>query len=70
MKLVGDTTMSGLPRSWIDTFVANKAFEDHAMSMIVAMNEIRQEKKADEMAARERAFRYADTIRYIIGDKK
>lgn len=54
-----DPKMPWNERNWLDTFVKNKAFENHAMNMIVAMNEKRIDDKADEEAAKE-AKRRAD----------
>lgn len=48
-----DSTMPWNVRNWLDTFVKNKAFETHAMTMIVAMNEKRLNDAADLAAAKE-----------------
>lgn len=64
-----DPSMPWNQRSWFDTFVQNKAFETHAMDMIVAMNEIRQEKKAEKEAMIERAVHLANTYAMLGGRK-
>ena len=57
-------------KTWLDTFVKNKAFETHAMDMIAAMNEKRIDDSAEEALLREHArinaLSYANTIRMLM----
>lgn len=52
-------------RTWIDTFTHNKAFETHAVSLILAMNEIREEKKKAQQDNMDRAVHLAETYKML-----
>ena len=58
-NIENDPTMPWNEKTWLDTFWKNKAFENNAMDMIVAMNEKRIDDAADLEAAKE-AKRRAD----------
>ena len=68
-----DSTMPWNQKSWLDTFVNNKAFETHAMDMIVAMNEKRIDDAADLEAAKEAKRRfdesYVNTVAMLLNLK-
>lgn len=70
-----DPTMPWNQKGWLDTFWKNKAFSDHAMTMIVSMDEKRKADKADEEASKEAKRRadesYVNTVAMLLGlDKK
>ena len=71
--LENDLTMPWNARNWLDTFVKNKAFETHAMTMIVAMNEKRLNDAADLAAAKEAKRRsdesYVNTVAMLLNLK-
>jgi len=68
-----DPKMPWNEKTWLDTFVKNKAFETHAMSMIVAMNEKRIDDAADLEAAKEAKRRsdesYVNTVAMLLNLK-
>ena len=59
--------------TWLDTFWKNKAFENNAMNMIVAMNEKRKDDAADLEASKEAKRRadesYVNTISMLLNLK-
>ena len=68
-----DPKMPWNERTWLDTFVKNKAFETHAMNMIVAMHEKRVDDKAEEERLRELKRRadesYVNTVAMLLNLK-
>ena len=68
-----DPKMPWNERTWLDTFVKNKAFETHAMNMIVAMHEKRVDDKAEEERLRELKRRadesYVNTVSMLLNLK-
>ena len=68
-NLENDPRMPWNQRTWVDTFVPNKAFVKHNMSMMLAMNEIREEKRAAEQKVIDDAVQLANTYRHLIGKK-
>ena len=68
-----DPKMPWNQNTWLDTFWKNKAFENNAMDMIVAMNEKRIDDEADLQAAKEAKRRadqsYVNTISMLLNLK-
>jgi len=68
-NLENDPRMPWNQRTWVDTFVPNKAFVKHNMSMMLAMNEIREEKRAAEQKMIDDAVQLVNTYRFLTGKK-
>lgn len=68
-NLENDPRMPWNQRTWVDTFVPNKAFVKHNMSMMLAMNEIREEKRAAEQKVIDDAVQLVNTYRHLTGKK-
>ena len=68
-----DPKMPWNEKTWLDTFWKNKAFENNAMDMIVAMDEKRIDDEADLQAAKEAKRRadqsYVNTISMLLNLK-
>ena len=68
-NLENDPRMPWNQRTWVDTFVPNKAFVKHGVSLILAMDEIRKEKEAAKQKIMDDAAQLVSTYRFLTGKK-